>query len=139
MVERDVANVEVVGPSPITRSYENYWLNRMNSIEEACDKLLDHLTKWYNDNKHNTLNSGGLYDAKEEFAKANPEYEKYEFHINFGFKVKPETYQPRCMDGCCIERITTTGVYVTPVDWSYTKNLAFKESKILKLRAELRR
>ena len=96
----------------------------MNTIDEACDKLRNHLQCWYDKNKHKSINSFDLYYAKQEFVKANSEYEKYDFDIIFGFKTDQKSYRPRCVEGCCQEQLTVCGIYVIPVNWERTKDMA---------------
>ena len=114
----------------------------MNNVMEACDRIRDYLSKWYNDIKHNIDFSRGfkhnrrlqgfdLWDAKRDFIKLNPEYEKFDFDIIVGFDVDVSSWQPRsiCSDGCCsfedcMARMKCRGILVMPVDWEQTRKLA---------------
>lgn len=65
-----------------------------------------------------------LNDAKAEFIKLNPEYKKYDRQIIVQFKSVPGTYRPRCLDGCCTERVQVSGVSVTKNTYSLMRKLA---------------
>jgi len=112
----------------------------MNNLTEACDRIRDYLSKWYNDSKYDSgrgfkynrrFHGFDLYEAKQEFIKLNPEYKKFDFDIIVGFDVDSSSWQPRsiCSDGCCsfedcMARMKCRGILVMPVDWEQTRKLA---------------
>jgi hypothetical protein len=115
----------------------------MNNVMEACDKIRDYLSKWYNevkdvrqylsDNEDGTkvsyakhLDGYGLWCAKREFIELNPEYEKFDFDIIIGFDVDVDTWRPPCLNGCCVPgpHAKCRGILVMPVNWEQTRKLA---------------
>ncbi len=116
----------------------------MNTIEEACDKLRSHLQDWYThitnraiESNPRTIDAYGLRDAKVAFTLTNPEYNKYDRDIIFGFLVDGDSFRPGCADGCCRPMGRCRGIYVMPVDWKRTNELARRESKTLNLIGQL--
>ncbi len=110
----------------------------MKTIEEACDKIRCYLSKWYDSNKEKLKGTyswgSALHEAKQNFIKENPEYKQFDFNINTGFDVDGKTWHPGCLDGCCTTGATVRGIYAEPIDWGYTRNLAFRVSKVLSQR-----
>jgi hypothetical protein len=110
----------------------------MNTIAEACDKIKEHLTDWYNKNKKRGMYSADLHAVKQKFIEDNPDYKKFDFDINVGFETIPETYisvMAGCGGDCCSrgDSIKCRGVYAVPINWSDAKHIAFKNSKTLAL------
>jgi len=106
----------------------NYWLHK-HMLNKTCKELKESLSSWYNVNKHKGMTGGELYEAKRTFFRNNPQYQKYEFNIHCGYDVDGTTWQPSCLNGCCECKAVVRGVYALPIDWEYTRNLAFKVKK----------
>jgi hypothetical protein len=53
----------------------------MNNTIEACDSIRKYINTWYGFNKNRVLSGKDLHDAKKEYIKQNPQYEKYSFDI----------------------------------------------------------
>ena len=104
------------------------------TLTETCDKLRDHLQKWYDENKNGLGWASHLYYVKQEFFKEN-NCEEHESNIRADFRIVPNSYKRGfpCLNGCCSFEQTaahskTNGIVVEPMDWGRANYLSKYEN-----------
>lgn len=102
------------------------------TLTEACNKLRDHLQKWYDENKNDLGSCANMFlgAIKKEFLK-EINCEELETDIRADFKIIPNSYKRGfvCLNGCCsfeqmAARSKTNGIVVEPMDWNRANYLS---------------
>lgn len=108
------------------------------TLDQICDRLRERLSGWYEREKKSVsegvshhlerqagwISPGKLCEEVDKFFSEFPELSDYRRDIFWNFDVVEGSFQPGCLEGCCIARSRVRGIVVEPICWDRIFRLA---------------
>lgn len=97
------------------------------NLDQVCDRLRERLSGWYEREKFlpkSDISPEKLCEEVDKFFSEFPELSEHRRDIFWNFDVVEGSFQPACLEGCCIARSRVRGIVVEPICWDRVFRLA---------------